>query len=74
MLVMMWLKPCACTTGKADDSILELSSFAFTDGKLTTSRYIDLFPFPYYLVLQRLQDLPQVLSDALRQWFELLQR
>ena len=33
---------------------------------------MDSFPFPYYIVLRELQSLPQVLSDALRPWFELL--
>lgn len=37
-------------------------------------RWIDAFPFPFYVVLRELQTLPQVLSDALRQWFELLRR
>ena len=35
------------------------------------SRWIDSFPFPYYIVLRELRALPQVLSDALRQWFEM---
>ena len=34
--------------------------------------YLDDFPFPYYLVLRQIEQLPQVLSDALRQWFEVL--
>ena len=36
------------------------------------SRWIDSFPFPYYLVLRELSALPQILADALRQWFEIL--
>ena len=54
------------------DSILELKSVTYPNGKLTISRYIDEFPFPYYLVVRELKALPQVLSDALRQWFEML--
>eukprot|EP00965_Chrysotila_dentata_P197173 6178030-Pleurochrysis_carterae.AAC.1 len=55
----------------SNDSILELQSVSYPNGKLTISKYIDTFPFPYYIVLRDLQALPQVLSDALRQWFEL---
>ena len=57
------------------DSILEMQNVAFEGGKLVMSRYLDTaFPFPFYLVLRDLSTLPVVLSDALRQWFELLQR
>ena len=34
-------------------------------------RWMDSFPFPFYLLLRELSSLPAVLSDALRQWFEL---
>lgn len=34
--------------------------------------YIDNFPFPFYLILRDINKLPGVLSDALRQWFELV--
>ncbi|CAH8573304.1 unnamed protein product [Heterobilharzia americana] len=33
--------------------------------------YMDVFPLPYYLVLRDLSCLPNLLADALRQWFEL---
>ena len=53
------------------DSILDLQQVSYPNGKLTISRWIDQFPFPYYLVVRELKALPQVLSDALRQWFEM---
>ena len=56
----------------AKDSILDLQTVTYPAGKLTISRWMDGFPFPYYLVLRELSALPQVLSDALRQWFEML--
>lgn len=37
----------------------------------TLSPYLDSFPFPFYLILRDVAALPAVLSDALRQWFEL---
>ena len=54
------------------DSILNVQLTSWKDGQLSMSRWIDSFPFPYYLVLRDLRALPQVLSDALRQWFEML--
>ena len=44
------------------DSILNLQQVSYPKGKLTISRWIDAFPFPYYLVLRDLVALPQVLS------------
>ena len=34
--------------------------------------YMDLFPFPFYIILKDTNSLPNVLSDALRQWFEMV--
>jgi len=34
--------------------------------------YLELFPFPFYIILRDINCLPVVLSDALRQWFELV--
>lgn len=44
------------------------------DGKSITSfkSSLDLFPFPYYVIVRDLAQLPLVLSDAMRQWFELV--
>ncbi|XP_041985023.1 midasin [Aricia agestis] len=33
--------------------------------------YLDTFPLPFYLILRDITALPNVLGDALRQWFEL---
>lgn len=38
-------------------------------GRLTP--YMDFFPLPFYLVLRDVTALPQLLAEALRQWFEL---
>ena len=37
--------------------------------KLKINRYLDSFPFPYYLVVSDVKELPSVLAAALRQWF-----
>ena len=43
-------------------------------GGLMFESYLDTFPFPYYLVLRQIEQLPHVLADALRQWFEIVQQ
>ncbi|KAF6779511.1 hypothetical protein AHF37_00876, partial [Paragonimus kellicotti] len=49
-------------------SIFDLRRYTST-GKLTP--YMDTFPLPFYVVLRDVTALPNLLSDALRQWFEL---
>ncbi|XP_040935632.1 midasin isoform X2 [Gossypium hirsutum] len=41
--------------------------------KISVSKYLDSFPFPYYVVLGNIEALPKTLADLLRQWFELMQ-
>jgi midasin len=36
-------------------------------------RYMDTFPFEYYILVRHLDTLPEILCDALRQWFEMIQ-
>ena len=36
-----------------------------------TYRYLDGFPFPFYILLRDIASLPRTLADLLRQWFEL---
>lgn len=51
-------------------SILDLQSVDITeDGKVVRWRYMDRFPFKWYLVVRDVRDLPSVLATALRQWF-----
>jgi midasin len=35
-------------------------------------QFIEDYPFPYYMVLEDMSSLPEILGDALRQWFEIL--
>ena len=55
-------------------SILDIRAPVFDNtGKLLGIKpYLDHFPFPFYVILRDIQTLPIVLSDALRQWFELV--
>ncbi|CAB3367536.1 Hypothetical predicted protein [Cloeon dipterum] len=58
---------------QSKDSILDIRMPVFHNGKLQMiSSYLENFPFPYYLILRDIESLPSVLSDALRQWFELV--
>ena len=57
------------------ESIMDMSQAVFeNDGaggeqKLRIKRYLDGFPFGYYLVVGDVKELPGVLATALRQWF-----
>ncbi|XP_017784384.1 PREDICTED: midasin [Nicrophorus vespilloides] len=54
-------------------SILDIRKPIFQDGKIKEIKaYMDTFPFPFYIILRDINSLPNVLSDALRQWFELV--
>ena len=58
-----------------EGSILDMSTAVFAPDETTgqtelkMKRYLDTFPFNYYVVVSDVQDLPEVLSQALRQWF-----
>ena len=57
----------------AKDSILELQNISFV-GKVRRENYLDTFPFPFYVVLRDITALPNVLADAIRQFFDMSQR
>ncbi|KIV89827.1 hypothetical protein PV10_07197 [Exophiala mesophila] len=65
-----------------DESILDLKEAVFEpdpafdasaggkpEMRVTTRRYLEHFPFPYYLVVRDVRDLPGVLATALKGWF-----
>ncbi|CAB9508662.1 Nuclear chaperone required for maturation and nuclear export of pre-60S ribosome subunits (By similarity) [Seminavis robusta] len=58
--------------GKKNDSIVNMKEVTFEKGKPKMKRFIEDYPFPYYLILDDIRALPEVLGDALRQWFEML--
>ncbi|XP_067207005.1 midasin [Linepithema humile] len=59
---------------KSQYSILDVRTPVFNEeGKFLELRsYMDSFPFPFYIILRDINTLPGVLSDALRQWFEVV--
>jgi midasin len=55
-------------------SILDMPTAYFVQDEagntqLKMVKYLDTFPFKYYLIVQNIQELPNVLAGALRQWF-----
>lgn len=56
------------------ESILNTEKIHFIGSKVVKSKYIEEYPFPYYIILRDLESLPEILGDALKQWFELLQQ
>jgi midasin len=57
---------------KSNESILNMKEVSFVNGKPKIKHFIEDYPFPYYLVVNDLAALPEILGDALRQWFEMM--
>ncbi|KAI3425684.1 VWFA domain-containing protein, partial [Psidium guajava] len=56
-----------------EESIMDLMEATFQGGNIKFSKYLDSFPFPFYILLRNVEALPRTLADLLRQWFELMQ-
>lgn len=54
------------------NSVLDIRSVTFNEGKMRVESYMDEFPFSFYIILRDINSLPGVLSDALMQWFEMV--
>jgi midasin len=54
------------------ESVLATRNVRFVNGQLVIQDYMDTFPFDYFVVLRNIAGLPETLSNALRQWFEML--
>lgn len=77
-LVIDSLKPGSAITDNtpqavaARPSILDMQTVAYKEVngemKIEMERYLDTFPFEYYVVLRDVEALPEVLSETLRQW------
>lgn len=57
---------------KKRDSIVHMKEVSFENGKPKVKQFIEDYPFPYYIILDDMESLPEVLGDALRQWFEMI--
>ncbi len=60
---------------KKGESVMDLKEAKFVKNEMTGNsevkieRYLDTFPFQYYLVVGDVKELPGVLAQLLRQWF-----
>ena len=52
-------------------SVLDMQAVSFAGGQPTFSKYLDSFPFPFYIILRDLAALPATLASLLRRWVEL---
>ena len=66
--------PSAEFNNVAQNSILSMNQVSYKDVgghmELQLDRYLDSFPFQYYVVLRNVEALPDVLSGTLKQFFE----
>lgn len=72
LLVMIIVEGDQKGNSKSKDSIVNMKEVTFENGRPKIKNFIEDYPFPYYMVLQDMNTLPEVLGDALRQWFEML--
>lgn len=57
----------------SSNSIFDIQMPVFGPNKeIQMVSYIDQFPFPFYIILKNIDDLPMILGEALRQWLELI--
>ncbi|XP_040370504.1 midasin isoform X3 [Rosa chinensis] len=56
------------------DSVTNMLETCYEGGQVKFTKYMESFPFPYYIVLRNVEALPRTLADLLRQWFELMQQ
>ena len=52
-------------------SLLDMQTVSFVGNKPVFSKYLDTFPFPFYILLRDIAALPRTLADLLRQWIQL---
>ncbi|KAL3008468.1 hypothetical protein AAZX31_07G033800 [Glycine max] len=57
----------------SQESIMDLKEVSVEGGQTKIFKYMDSFPFPYYIVLRNIEALPRTLANLLRQWMELMQ-
>ncbi|KAJ2625905.1 AAA ATPase midasin, partial [Coemansia sp. RSA 1290] len=82
MIVFIVLDRSAIATAGADidpekDSIMNTQHVSFVRGpsgkmEMKVERYLDTFPFKYYVILRDIHGLPAVLAETLRQYFSLV--
>ncbi|KAL5417777.1 hypothetical protein PMIN06_004114 [Paraphaeosphaeria minitans] len=62
--------PEGAVEAEKEKGIMDLQSVEISpEGKVVRWKYMERFPFRYFLVVRDVRELPGVLSGALRQWF-----
>ena len=61
---------CRNAQSSKSQSIIDMQSVSFENGKPKFDRYLDSFPFPYYVIIKNMSDLPKTLGSLLKQWIE----
>lgn len=72
LLVMIIVEGKEVDCKKKRDSIVNMKEVTFHNGRPKVKQFIEDYPFPYYMILEDMGSLPEVLGDAVRQWFEML--
>ncbi|CAI2351338.1 unnamed protein product [Caenorhabditis sp. 36 PRJEB53466] len=52
-------------------SIEDHTVASFKDNKVVLTPYLSLFPFPFYAIVKSVHQLPSIISESIRQWFEM---
>ncbi|PIC35238.1 hypothetical protein B9Z55_014659 [Caenorhabditis nigoni] len=52
-------------------SIEDHTVASFKDNKVVLTPYLSIFPFPFYALVKSVQQLPSVIAESIRQWFEM---
>jgi hypothetical protein len=55
-------------------SILQMKKMTLLGANSKLTSYLDGFPMPYYTIVSDVTTLPEIISQALREWFELVQK
>jgi midasin (ATPase involved in ribosome maturation) len=53
---------------------MKMKGETFEKGKPNVKQFVEEYPCPYFIALNDMQSPPEVIGDALRQWFEMLAR
>jgi hypothetical protein len=67
----LYVSALALDSAAAGGSLMDMQTVSFVAGKPVFTKYMDTFPFPYYVLLRDVSCLPRTLAGLLRQWFEL---
>jgi midasin len=55
-----------------DKSIIDLETVEFDGGQMKITKYMESFPFDYFVVVKNVNKLPEVLAEVLRQFFAMV--